>query len=483
MHWWLDWEDPKLWFNAYVLFEWAVRLTMLAIVPMRRTPDAAKGWLLFIFFMPVLGLLAYMMFGSTKLPTWRVEQFAKFPGVFQHVRDRLRQDRAVMLQPEVDPGFKHAVNLAFQLGHLPILGGNSGELLVEYDQSIEKLAQDIDAAQHHVHLLYYIVADDDTTARIIDALGRAVGRGVECRVLIDTVGSRAPARTLVPKLEKLGVQIVRMLPVGLLRRKAGRYDLRNHRKIAVIDARIGYTGSQNLVAAKYKEGITYEEMVIRVTGPIVLELQYLFVADWFVETGAVLDAESYLPSPEVTGTMPMQVLPSGPGYELENVQRLVVSMIHAARERVVITTPYFIPDEPLLQAMQVAVLRGVKVELVLSEKEDQILVSLAQKSYYDELLEAGVQIHLYRKKFLHAKHFSVDDTVAVIGSSNMDIRSFSLNSEVMLMVYDPGLAAQLRAEQDRYHKNCRQLTHAEWASRSWIRKFPENLARLVSPLL
>jgi cardiolipin synthase len=260
-------------------------------------------------------------------------------------------------------------------------------------------------------------------------------------------------------------------------------DLRNHRKIAVIDGRVGYTGSQNLVAADFKDGLSYEDLMVRVTGPVVLELQHVFAADWFLETNEVLDGATESPAPEIAGGIPAQALPSGPGFPTQNNQRLFVALVHGARTRVVLTTPYFIPDEPLLQAMQTAALRGVEVHLVVSEKGDHVIVSLAQESYYEELLEVGVRIHLYRKNFLHAKHLSVDNSVAVIGTSNLYIRSFALNAEVMLMIYDADVAARLAAEQERYFANSRLLTLATWGQRSFGRRFAQNLARLLSPLL
>jgi cardiolipin synthase len=332
-------------------------------------------------------------------------------------------------------------------------------------------------------LLFYIFADDSATAPVIAALGRAVRRGVRCRVLADAIGSRPGLRTLRPKLTALGVAVHEMLPVSLLPWRKARVDLRNHRKIAVIDGWVGYTGSQNLVAAGFKEGLAYEDLMVRVTGPVVLELQYIFAADWFLETSEVLDSETEFPSPEITGSTPAQALPSGPGFPTQNNQRLFVALVHGARKQVVLTTPYFIPDEPLLQAMQTAAMRGVEVHLVVSDKADQAIVSLAQKSYYEELLEAGIQVHLYHKCFLHAKHLSVDDAVCVIGTSNLDIRSFALNAEVMLMIYDSGVAAQLATEQKRYFANSSLLTLATWGQRSFGRRFLENLARLLSPLL
>jgi cardiolipin synthase len=302
-------------------------------------------------------------------------------------------------------------------------------------------------------------------------------------VLADALGSRSGLRTLRPRLTALGVAVHEMLPLSLYPWRKARLDLRNHRKIVVIDGRIGYTGSQNLVAADFKEGILYEELMVRVTGPVVLDLQYIFAADWFLETSEVLDGPAEFPSPEIAGGVPAQALASGPAFPTQNNQRLIVALVHGARKRVVLTTPYFIPDEPLLQAMQTAVLRGVEVHLVVSEKADQLFVSLAQQSYYEELLEAGVQIHLYRKNFMHAKHLSIDDAVALIGSSNLDIRSFALNAEVMLMIYDSGVAGLLAAEQQRYFANSRLLTLAAWQLRPFLSQFAQNLARLLSPLL
>jgi cardiolipin synthase len=302
-------------------------------------------------------------------------------------------------------------------------------------------------------------------------------------VLIDFLGGRRWARSLGTKLTAAGVAVHRVLPVSFFLRKSARADLRNHRKIAVLDGRVAYTGSQNLVDSAFKPGINYEELVARVAGPVVLELQAVFAADWFMETEEVLNTANLFPEPVAMGTASAQVLPSGPDYSVTNVQRLVVALVHGATKRVVITTPYFVPDVALLQALDTAVRRGVDVHLVVSRIADQLLVSLAQRSYYAELLEAGVRVHLYRERFLHAKHLTIDDSVTVIGSSNMDLRSFTLNAEVSLIVYDRDVTARLREQQERYFKGSDLLTPDEWRQRSGLVKLCENLARLMSPLL
>lgn len=469
---------------AWIFFsiEWAIRVGMMVIVPARRSPAAAKGWLLLIFFEPIFGSLLYLALGRLIMPGWRRKQLNKLPSALAPTLARLRAHPNVF-EPLLPPNLMHAVTLARNLSHMPILGGNAAELLTDYEGIIQRLVKDIDAAQHHVHLLYYIFAHDQTGNKVADALERARQRGVVCRVLIDALGSRPALKALVPRLRQAGVVVHEMLPIGFFRRKAARLDLRNHRKIAVIDGRVGYTGSQNLVDAAFKPGLIYEELVVRVTGPIVLELQYVFVADWWLEAEEVLDTPDIFPVPLITGTVAAQALPSGPVFPTQNNQRLIVALVHGATERIVITTPYFIPDEPLLQALQTAVARGVKTHLIMSKKIDQLLVGLAQRSYYDDLLEAGVNIHLYRENFLHAKHLTIDDQVAVVGSSNMDIRSFHLNDEIMVLFYDHELTAQLHAVQERYIAHSELLTGAVWDQRSLFVQVPENLARLVSPLL
>jgi len=478
----MNWYDPTLLAWIFFVSEWAIRLTMLVVVPFRRAPAAAKGWLLLIFFEPWIGLLLYGLIGRAKLPRRQRMKLAELPQAMATVVERFANHPNIF-HPDVDPALSPAVTLAENLGGSPILGGNSIELLVDYDDTIARLVADIDRAENHVHLLFYIFADDDTTASVIDALGRATQRGVTCRVLADAIGSRAALRTLHPKLTALGVALHAMLPVSLLPWKKARLDLRNHRKIAVIDGHVGYTGSQNLVAAGFNQGIKYEDLMVRTLGPVVLELQYIFASDWFLETGEILDGESEFACPAMAGEVPAQALPSGPAFPTQNNQRLFVALIHGARRQVVLTTPYFIPDEPLLQAMQTAAQRGVDVHLVVSEKGDNRFVMLAQESYYQELLEAGVRIHIYQENFLHAKHLSIDDSVAMIGTSNLDIRSFALNAEVMLMIYDSDTVTRLAAEQRRYFDNSRLLNVEEWQQRTYTLQVFQNVARLLSPLL
>jgi cardiolipin synthase A/B len=469
------------WALVYVALEWLLRLVMLVYVPQRRTPAAARTWLLLIFIQPVVGMILYSLFGRPYLSRHRIE-------LQNRVMELLRTHGPTsyephMTHPDLPPQFLQAVTLAENLGEFPIVSGNAIELLSDYGAAIDRLICDIDGAVHHVHLLYYIFADDRTGNRVADALVRAANRGVKCCLLIDSLASKGARKNLEPRLRGAGIEVRELLPVGLFRRNAARLDLRNHRKIAVIDGTVAYVGSQNVVDADFKKGLVYEELVARLTGPAVLELQAVFLSDRYLESETRDRDARYFPAPATEGSSLAQVLPSGPGYPLANNQRLIVALLHAARRRIVITTPYFVPDESLLQALQTAVLRGVEVHLVAPQQSDQFLVCLAQRSFYEELLEAGVRIHLYGRRFLHAKHVSFDDTVAIVGSSNMDIRSFQLNAEISLIVYDPQFVAALRTMQDRYLSTASELTLEQWRQRPWTTKVLQNTARLVDSLV
>ncbi|MBN2376189.1 MAG: cardiolipin synthase, partial [Sedimentisphaerales bacterium] len=352
------------------------------------------------------------------------------------------------------------------------------------EEVVESLVRDIDEAQEHVHLLFYIIADDETGRKVAEALMRAAKRGVKCRVLADAVGSRGMFGGLGERMRQVGVEVREALPVGLFRRRMARIDLRNHRKVAVIDGRIGYAGSQNIVDASYgRKDMLWHDLMVRLRGPVVLELQAVFVGDWYFEAEQVLEDDEVFPEPEVAGKVSAQTLPSGPNYPTENYQRMVVAALYAAAERVVITTPYFVPDESFMQAMETAVLRGVEVELILPRKSDMVLVNAASRAYFDDLLEAGVRIFLYDDGLLHAKTMSIDDKIAFIGSGNFDIRSFELNFEVNLLFYGSEVTGQLKALQQEYLSRSVKVTQHRWSTRPMMQKVVQNVAKLLSPLL
>jgi len=461
--------------TVYDVCAWLIRLVMLVVLPLRRTPAAARSWLLLILFLPVPGLLLFLAIGNPRFSQWRGERFRQLQPFYSAVAERL-----AAAAPFGPGAGRDIAALGRTLGRLPAAGGNSIEFLDDYDRAIDRLIADIDGARHHVRLLAYIFADDHVGRRVIDALGRAVARGVACHVLIDAVGSHPWARGTLGRLRAAGVEARAALPFRLLRRRTRR-DMRNHRKLFLIDGEIGYAGSQNIVARDFRPGIVNHELTARVTGPVVAGMGAVFLADWYLETQVMLAPLPEIPAP--TGEAAVQVLPSGADYPLEGFETLLVWQVNEARERVVIVTPYLIPDEDLLGAMRTAVLRGVKIDLVVSAVVDQRLVNLAQSSYYDDLLASGIRIHRFRDYLLHAKNVSIDGRLAIVGSSNVDIRSFQLNEEVSLLLYDPAAIARLEEIQHGYIASSDALRLDAWRRRPALRKMAENMARLVGPLL
>jgi cardiolipin synthase A/B len=473
------------WSLIIYISEWLVRLIMLGIVVERHPPRTAMTWLLVIFFLPWPGLLLYLFIGENRLPRRRLSKRKALLARLEGVRERY-VPHADNVTATLDKKFLPTVTLAEKLGYMPIMFGNQATLLADTDTVFDRLVEDIAGAQDHVHLLFYIFAVDEVGHRVIAALERAVARGVKCRLLVDAQGSRHFLRKMSPRLVEKGIELYPALPVSLLRAAVARIDIRNHRKIAVIDGRIAYAGSLNIVDAGYgRRDMNWYDLMVRLTGPVVLELQAVFVGDWFAESDELLDGPRIFPqtsNPEGHGAA-VQSLPSGPLFPAENYQRLVVSALHAARHRVVITTPYFVPDEVFLEAMETAALQGAEVELIVPLNFDQILVANATRAYYERLLTSGVTIYLFNKGLLHAKSMTIDGSLAFLGSSNFDIRSFALNFEINLIFYDTGIAEGLRQHQDWCRARSQRLTLEQWQQRPRYQRITQNIIKLLSPVL
>ncbi len=451
--------------------DWAIRLIMLVVVPMRRPPEAARSWLLLLLFLPVPGLILYHFIGRARFPRWRRARFAQ---------TREASALAARSLPEGMADEARLAALACRLGGYPSCTGNAVRLLSDYDATIEAMIAEIDRAAHSIQLLTYIFADDRTGQSVAQALSRAHQRGVAVHVLIDALGSRAWAKRTLAMLHDMGLRAVLALPIRFGRFPRARADLRNHRKLCLIDGRIGFIGSQNIVDRDFKPGIVNEELVARVEGPVVAALASVFATDWYLETQEVL-APAPLPAP--AGPVLLQAMPSGPDYGVPGYERLLIEMVHRAEREIVIVSPYLIPDEALLTGLKNAVLRGVNVHILVSRVVDQRIVSLAQHSYYEEFLSFGMQVHLYRDKLLHAKHVSMDGRFGIIGSSNTDVRSFMLNAETSLLIHDPAAAADLRGKQRHALAESDVLLLDVWRRRGLFTRMQENIARLVSPLL
>ena len=457
------------------------------LVSTNRRPSTAIAWVLTIVFIPFLGAIAYLFIGRNRLPAHRRQQQ-------RGMNTRFAENTSVSAlpaDPSSEPGWlTSVVEMNHRLGALPLVGGNEVSIIEDYMASFDAMIQSIDAATERVHVEFYILVLDDSTRGFFDALARARARGVTVRVLSDHLsGFLYPHRTATQgALAAMGAQWRAMLPLRPFRGQWQRPDLRNHRKIVVVDGQVAFTGSQNLIDETYlkpkniSRGLHWVELMIRITGPAARELDAVFLTDWHAESDELLD---FLPTRLVsTGTaVAMQTVPSGPSFENDNNLKLFASLIHKAERRISITSPYFVPDESIQLALVTAAARGLSIELFVSEIGDQKLVYHAQRSYYEALLRAGIAIHLYRAPaVLHSKHFTVDDDIAVIGSSNMDIRSFSLNAEVSMLVHGKEFVDRMRSVEDRYRLNSSPLDLERWLRRPIGEKTWDNLARLTSSL-
>ncbi|MGZ4476072.1 MAG: cardiolipin synthase [Nocardioides sp.] len=481
-----------LWEWLLISVEVGLRLIALGVIPGNRKPSTGMAWLLLILVEPIIGFAIFLLVGRIALSRGRMER----KGAAVEVMRARAAQQVNVIEPPLTAPVERVTELNRRLGALPIVDGNTVAMREGYAEVIREIADEVDRATSYVHVEFYIVAWDEVSAPLLEAMERAAARGVAVRLLLDHVGSFRVRgyRTMVRRLRASGIAWQPMLPLQLLRGRFQRPDLRNHRKIAIVDGRVGWTGSLNLIEPGYHRassrrlGRSWVELMVRVEGPVVSSLNAVFASDWYAETAEDVDhglapstaGEQVVREP---GEIACQVVPSGPGLAVENNLRMFTSLLYLATERISITSPYFVPDESLLYAVTTAAQRGIPVELFVSEDADQFMVGRAQASYYRALLEAGVRIYRYPSPdILHSKHFTIDTDIAVIGSSNMDMRSFALNYEVSLMIPDEGVVAAMREVEDHYRAISRELTLAEWLRRSPGARYVDNVMRLTAAL-
>ncbi len=478
------------WFTATLLvIDIALRVIALIVIPRNRRPQTSMAWLLAIMIAPWFGWLVFILFGSRRVGRQRR---ARQREVNEFIAQAMPLEHDHAQQQDWPDWLRQVARLNRTLGAMPLVGGNTFEYLPHYEESIDSMAEAVRRAERTVHVEFYILTLDDTTRGFFDAMAEAVRRGVTVRLLLDHVANlRQPGyRRTLRFLREHGIEWHRMLPLSLWPWRWLRPDLRNHRKLLVVDGEIAYTGSQNMVASSYnkkgniKRGLHWKDLMVRFEGPIAQGIDVLFITDWYSETGEVLLHEVTNPPPiEGPRTVEAQVVPSGPGFSGENNLRLFNSLLYEAKERVIITSPYFVPDDSMLYAITTAAQSGLDVQLFVSEIGDQAMVFHAQRSYYEYLLKAGVRIWLYQAPtILHGKHFTIDDDVAVVGSSNMDMRSFSLNYEISVLVHSREFVRELREIEQSYREASRELTLEEWMRRPPGTQVLDNIMRLTAGL-
>jgi len=452
------------------------------------------AYLLLVIFVPVAGIIFYFSFGinyrKRKLYTKKLiedERLAEklIQEIFSYSRKTLE---------ESNPEVHHSKELAYLLvrdNQSALTSGNALKLLINGEEKFPEVLETLQSAQNHIHIEYYIYEDDSIGNEVAETLMQKAKEGVEVRFIYDDFGSHKVKRKLVKKLKEAGVQVFPFYEITFFA-LANRMNYRNHRKIIVIDGKTAFVGGIN-VSDKYinqdseTKKLFWRDTHLRIDGPGIFYLQYLFLCDWnFCAKENVQPNKIFFPmisNTENKGNQVLQIAASGPDSDHPTILYSLIQAISLAKKEVLITTPYFIPGESVMDALAVASLSGVKVKLLVPGVSDSMLVNAAARSYYTELLRAGVEIYLYKKGFVHAKTMVTDRKVAIVGTANMDYRSFDLNFEVNAVVYDEKIASELAEVFFDDLKYSERIEKEKWDSRSSAKQLLERTARLISPML
>lgn len=479
---------------------WEIFLTVLhfvgvggvamRVIWVRRPAGSAYAWLLLVALVPYVGVIMYLLFGERPIGRERLRRAHAFYAAFPDVATPLWQPDIAGAHALPQP-LRGIAKLAEKAAGLPVLEGSTLVLHAGAEDILRAIIADIDLAHESVDMAFYIWNAGGTADEVGEALERAAARGVQCRVLLDAIGSKPFLKGRWPaRLRAAGIRVEVALAVGPLGLVFQRADLRMHRKIVVVDERIAYTGSMNLVDPRFfkqDSGVgEWIDAMVRVGGPAVAGLRAVFLFDWKLQTG-----EPYVPSSTaaytarrvVGGVARVQVVPSGPGVEIAANLRILVDAIAIARKRVVLTTPYFVPDPSLALALQNAAMRGVEVTIIVPAVNDSKLVTYASRAFFDDLFAAGAHVLKFDAGLLHTKSVTVDDEFSLFGTVNLDMRSLHLNFELMLAIYDRGFNAELLALQRSYERDARAIDAKAWRTRPARERMLEGLASLVAPML
>lgn len=459
----------------YILLALSIILSLL-INGIR--PSRTLAWLLAIFTIPVGGILLYLMLGRNRR------------------KRRLTKRKGKKLQlPSLDPKnwpahssskYRKIMKLVASNCLFPPTSGNSIQMLKDGKTTFNEIFKALESATSYIHLQYYIYEEGELADTLLDLFLGKVIEGVRVRLIYDGVGSYSLSRSYIRKLKAGGVEVYPFLPF-----RFGRFltslNYRNHRKIIVVDGKIGFTGGIN-ISDKYLRGDEelgmWHDMHLKLQGPSVCYLDYVFASDWFMVTEVKLDECLLLPSHgEQSNPSMVQIVFSGPDDVFANIEQLYFSMISRANQYVYITNPYIIPSQEILKALQVAALGGIDVRLMVSRKSDSKLVRWSVQSYFEPLLKAGVRIFLFPDGFLHSKIVVSDDDISSVGTANIDVRSFEHNYEVNALVYDRLFAKKLKEDFLKDCKQCTELTYEEHLTRPWTSRLIEGTARIFTPLL
>lgn len=482
------------------IYSWAAfaaHITTCLIIAFRvvmRKPavGVALAWLLLVLAVPLAGALFYLLVGERRVGQRRARRIARLHTDYNLLADKIVDDDIT----KVDwSRHRHAARAMDRLGRavvgVPTVAGSTGRLFTDSEEILKQLAADVDAAQTSVLMEFYIWSAGGLADKVLEALIRAAERGVSCRILVDAVGARPWWKGPQPqRLREAGVKVLPAFPAGIWQALFSRNDLRLHRKIVIIDGNVAWTGSMNLVDPRFFKQESnvgqWVDAMARAQGAVVAPLAMTLIGDWIIASGESVEdilASTALGRIEPVGPGDAQVAPSGPVETSDGLLQMLLALINSAHEELVLTTPYFVPDESLLRAIRGAAGRGVDVHLIVPKRVDSFLTRYASRSYMDELMELGVQVHQFKAGLLHTKSITADRSISMFGTVNLDMRSIWLNYEVSVFVYGSTFGEQLRALQQSYMDQSDKLDPDEWNKRPIREKLIENTLRLMSPVL
>jgi len=454
----------------------------------KKDPSATLAWLLFVTIFPIVGPIFFLIFGRQRLERKAIKRETKLEKLLLEssiiFRDYTAHDSQQNLTSSYSEQELRVLKLVSKVSDYEATTGNQVEILTDPIKALSAMQKAILQAKHYIHLEYYIIANDEVTEQLFSSLISASERGVQVRILYDALGSISLKKLTFRKITKKGIKTASFLPFSFIPQRMN-FNFRNHRKILIVDGTIAFTGGSNI--GKSYLGQFFEKQwrdtVIKVEGPVCLQLQDVFAKDWYYTTKEDLFSEPYYFTPKQYGESTMQVLESGPTTQFHIFHNAIFLAINSAQKSIYLTTPYFIPDPAIQSSLIVSALRGVNVKLLLPAKSDAKLVQYASRSFYDELLGAGISIYEYQPRNLHSKHLVIDDKLTIIGSGNMDIRSFKLNFELNLIILGASVANQLIEIFNNDILDSVKITSETFNKRKIPSKLIENACRLLSPIL
>lgn len=478
--------------NAFSSFTWLFTIVVIfvsiLIVLDNRNSSRTVAWLLILIFVPVLGLFLYLYIGQNhrKKKTFKIKQKQDYRILKNLLGAQVFFLKYVDYLNSGDGSVKEKViPLLINNADSPITTNNEVKILLNGDETFKEIIRAIKCAKHHIHMEYFIIKDSDIGRRIQKHLIKKAKEGVEVRLIYDAVGSWELNKDFFTPMIEVGIKVKAFLPVTLPF-FGSRLNYRNHRKVLVVDGKIGFLGGLNVgdeYLGKEKKFGFWRDTHLRITGEAIYVLQVIFLRDWFFVSKEELESKEYFPSQGYCGVTPVQITASGPDVYWQSIHQGIFTAISSANKCIYITTPYLVPDESILLALKTAALRGVDVRVLMPHKPDHRTVFCASKSYYMELLETGVKIYQYKKGFIHSKTIVIDDDFTTIGTTNIDIRSFQLNFEVNAFVYNSEISAEMKKHYFEDLKDSTEITLEEFSKRSVFDRMKESLARLFSPIL